>query len=106
MTPGAVLVIIVWLACAWAGTEIGKRKGLAGAGFGLGLLLGVIGVIIIACIPASREAQIKKAQREYEIQAEAARRAGYPSQPQPSQGSWQPPQDWQAPDASPRQEPY
>lgn len=79
MTPGALLfLLVIWLACAFAGQAIGKPKGLAGAGFGLGLFLGVIGVIIIACMPKSREAEIEQAQRQYEIQAEAARRAGVP----------------------------
>ena len=98
MTPGTLLIVaIVALACAFAGQAIGKPKGYAGAGFGLGLFLGIIGVIIIACIPKSRETQIEAAQQDLEIQAEAARRAGYPFPPQAPQEPWQPRQDWQPP---------
>lgn len=106
MTPGsAVIVVILWAIFAWAGWTVGKYKGYAGGGLALGLLLGVIGLIIIACIPQSREAKVAAAQRQYEVQAEAARRAGYPF-PHPPQGQWQqPPQEWQPPYPDPWQQP-
>jgi hypothetical protein len=90
--------VIVLAACAFAGYSIGKPKGYAGGGLALGLLLGIIGVIIIACVPTSREAKVREAQRSIEIQAEAARRAGFGQQPgygvppQPGQPYWFPPQ--------------
>jgi hypothetical protein len=77
------------------GTAIGKGKGRAGAGWWLGFLLGIIGVIIIACLSPTQEHKVKEAQRQYEIQAEAARRAGYQYPPQPY-----------APYVPPGQEPY
>jgi hypothetical protein len=107
MTPGMVLIaLVVALACAFAGQRIGKPKGYPGAGFAIGLLLGILGVVIVALMPETEaakaarawrqyEAQVAAAQRQYEIQAEAARRAGYPFTPQ--QGPWQPYHDWQPP---------
>ena len=116
MAPGAALiVIIVALACAFAGQAIGKPKGYPGAGFTIGLLLGIFGVVIVALMPdteaakAARaqrqyEAQVAAAQWQYEIQAEAARRAGQPfSLPPPPgpmppyQEPWPQQQDWQTP---------
>jgi hypothetical protein len=87
LVMGTVFGLIGW--------GIGKGKGRAAAGWWLGLLLGIIGVIIIACLPRSREAQVAKAQRQYEIHMEAARRAGYQYPPQPY-----------APYVPPGQEPY
>jgi hypothetical protein len=122
MAPGAALiVVIVALACAFAGQAIGKPKGYPGAGFTIGLLLGIFGVVIVALMPETEaakaaraqrqyEAQVAAAQWQYEIQAEAARRAGQPFSPQPPPGpcppyqpwppyqeSWPPRQDWQTP---------
>jgi hypothetical protein len=63
--------------CAFGGYEIGKHTGLPGLGLILGLLVGVIGVMTIACVPRTREAKVEAARRHYELQAEAARNAGY-----------------------------
>jgi hypothetical protein len=80
MSPGGVLIyVIVALICGFIADAIGKSKHRKGA-FWLGLLLGVIGIVIIACMPRSREGEIAEAQRQLEIQQEAARRAGYPPQ--------------------------
>lgn len=85
MTPGQSLFILVLVvACAWAGEAIGKSKGHAGAGFLLGLLLGAIGVVIIACFPKSQEQLVKEAQARLAAEEEARRRmGGYPPQPPP-----------------------
>ncbi len=86
MTPGQLIIFaVVALVCGFIADAIGKSKHRKGA-FWLGLLLGVIGIVIIACMPKSREGEIAEAQRQYEIQAEAARRAGYPWPPQPPDG--------------------
>jgi hypothetical protein len=58
------------------GVYVGKRKGRKEAAEWLTILLGVVGLIIVLCLPESREAKIAEAQRQMEIQAEAARRAG------------------------------
>jgi len=115
MTPGvAIIGLAVALVCAFAGQAIGRWKGYPGAGFAIGLLLGVFGLVILALMPETEavkaarmqgqyEAQVAAAQRQYEIQAEAARRAGYPFPPPfpipppPPQGPLQPYQNWQPP---------
>jgi hypothetical protein len=111
MGPGVMLmVVVVALACAFAGQAIGRPKGYPGAGFAIGVLLGVFGVVIVALMPETEavkaakaqwqyEAQVAAAQQQYEIQAEAARRAGYPfvPQPPPPPGPWPPYQDWPPP---------
>ncbi len=106
MTAGVALVaLVVAVVCAFAGQAIGRPKGYPGVGFAIGLLLGVLGVVIVALMPETEavkaarawrqyEAQVAAAQRQYEIQAEAARRAGYPFPPQPPPDPWQLPQDW------------
>ena len=109
MGPGVMLVVVVVaMACGFAGQAIGKPKGYPGAGFTIGLLLGILGVVIVALMPETEAvkaaraqwqyaAQVAEAQRQYEIQAEAARRAGYPLTPQPPPGPWPPYQDWPPP---------
>ena len=58
------------------GYLIGRTKGRAAAGFWLGFVLSVIGLIIIACLPADREALILREQEKIRIQQEAAARMG------------------------------
>jgi hypothetical protein len=47
-------VALVWVACAALGYFIGKEKGRAAEGFGLGLLLGVVGIAIIFALKPGR----------------------------------------------------
>jgi hypothetical protein len=49
------LLGIIWLACAAIGYAIGNPKGRATEGIVLGLLLGVIGVIIVACLSPKKQ---------------------------------------------------
>ncbi len=109
MGPGVMLVVVVIaMACGFAGQAIGRPKGYPGAGFTIGLLLGILGVVIVALMPETEavkaaraqwqyEAQVAEAQRQYEIQAEAARRAGYPFASPPPPGPWPPYQGWLPP---------
>ena len=61
MTPGTlVIVCVAWFVCACIGGTIGRPKGREGAGFLLGLLLGIIGVAIAACLPDSTEVAFTK----------------------------------------------
>lgn len=77
MTPGAVLVIAV--ICALISMAIGSSKGRGTQGFFFGLILGVIGIIIIACLKPDREFLVRKEQEKIRIQQEAAARMGGPA---------------------------
>jgi hypothetical protein len=56
------VLVVVWLACALFGCAIGSNKGRGGTGFVLGLLLGVIGVIVIAVMRPAPEAHARRNQ--------------------------------------------
>ncbi len=86
MTSWEVLLPVVWVGCAFGGYEIGKHKGLPGLRLILGLFVGVIGVITIACVPRTRKAKVEAARRHYEIQPEAARSAELPGSRKPRIG--------------------
>jgi len=76
MTPGQVLLLIIWFGLAlFVGAEIGHRKGRPWLGWGLALLLGWLGVIILAFIPATHEKQVEREAARMRIQDEARRRA-------------------------------
>jgi hypothetical protein len=60
MTPFQVLVLLIWaLPAIAAAAVIGRRKGRPWTGFLLGLLLGWIGVIIIAVTSPARAARTR-----------------------------------------------
>jgi uncharacterized membrane protein YeaQ/YmgE (transglycosylase-associated protein family) len=91
VTPADVIVwILIAAACGLIGERVGQRKGRGKDGLWLGLVFGIIGLVIIACMGKTKEAEIAEAQRAYEVQAEAARRAGYAYPPQGPEGppSW------------------
>jgi len=48
------MIIIFWLLCGIVGAMIGSNKGEGGLGFFLGLLLGPIGVLIVALSRGNR----------------------------------------------------
>jgi hypothetical protein len=49
-----ILGLVVYIACIVGAASIGSRKGRPALGIVLGILLGLIGIIIIAVIPARR----------------------------------------------------
>jgi hypothetical protein len=73
MTPLATLILLVLaLTAIFTAGAIGNRKGRPLAGFLLGLLLGWIGVIIIAVLPPTRDMQVQRERERLQIQREAA----------------------------------
>ena len=76
MSPWQVLVYLIVSAIVFGipGYFIGRAKGRGSDGFFLGWLLSLIGLIIIACLPANREALIRREQERLRIQQEAAAR--------------------------------
>ena len=73
MTPLAVLILAIYLLTgAFAAEAIARRKGRAGGGFAIGLLLGWIGVLIIALIPPTHDALVQRERNRLQIQREAA----------------------------------
>ncbi len=72
MSPFQVLILLIWVAAAAVtATAIGRRKGRPWAGFLLGLLLGWIGVIVIAVIPPTHDALVARERERMEVQREA-----------------------------------
>lgn len=60
LTPATEALIGIWLVCGLLGAVIGSGKGRAGSGLVLGLLLGVIGLIIVALMSPNPEAEARR----------------------------------------------
>jgi hypothetical protein len=72
MTPIGALILLVWaVGGIFAAGAIGRRKGRPWAGFLLGLVLGWIGVVIIALIPPTHDAQVQQERERLQVQREA-----------------------------------
>ena len=59
-----MVYVIIWIVCAVLGGMVGSSKGRGGAGVALGLLLGPIGVLIVAFLPANTAKAEEKALSE------------------------------------------
>jgi hypothetical protein len=102
MSPWQLLIwLVVAVGFGFAGWGVGNGKGRPALGAWLGFLLGLIGIIIIACIPKTEAAKQAEAQRRYQVQGPGAWPGGYPY------GSQQPyaPGPY-APYPPPAQDPY
>jgi hypothetical protein len=123
MTPAPALIALTWIGSIVASYFLGKYKGHASAGIILTVILGPLGLLILACLPRTRAATAAAAQRLYESQPEAIRETGYAYPPQsphlaPDQdphpppsppGGWQqppPPGSWQPPPPAPGRQPW
>jgi hypothetical protein len=99
MPPAQLFVALIgWALIAVAGYHVGKSKGRENAGLALTLLLGLIGLAILACLPKTEAIKQAEAQRRYQLQA----RAGF-MYPPPRQYPY-PPQQYPyapAPDQAP-----
>ena len=122
MTPALTLIALTWAGSIVASYFLGRYKGRVSAGIILTVILGPLGLLILACLPRTRAAKMASAQRLYESQPEAVRQAGYayppqsphlapdqdPCPPQSPPGGWQqapPPGSWQPPPPAPGREP-
>ena len=47
-----MVILAIWIASAIAAIIVGTKKGRAGAGWLLGICLGLIGLFIVAVLPA------------------------------------------------------
>src|SRR5271170_5111057 len=106
MTPAQALVALIgWALIVTAGYHVGKYKGRQTAGLTLTILLGLVGLLILACLPKTQAVKMAEAQRQYELQAEAARRAGFPYPP-PFPYPYPPQGPYAVPGPYPPQGPY
>jgi hypothetical protein len=72
-SPLKTLILLIWvLGAVVAASIIGNRKGRPWTGFILGLLLGWIGVIIIAVTPPTHAMRVQRERERQRIQREAA----------------------------------
>jgi predicted membrane channel-forming protein YqfA (hemolysin III family) len=72
-SPLQTLILLIWVVAATVvATIIGNRKGRPWTGFILGLLLGWIGVIIIAVTPPTYAMRVQRERERQRIQREAA----------------------------------
>ncbi len=71
-SPFKTLILLIWvLGAIFTASAIGNRKGRPGTGFLLGLILGWIGVAIIALTPPTRDMQVQRERERQQIQREA-----------------------------------
>jgi hypothetical protein len=72
MNPGQTLILLIWaLGGIIAATLVGRRKGRPWTGFVLGLLLGWIGVAVIAVTPPTYAMRVQRERERLRIQREA-----------------------------------
>jgi hypothetical protein len=65
MEPAQVFVALIgWALIATAGYHVGKAKGRATTGLTLTILLGLIGLLILACLPKTQAVKAAEAQRQ------------------------------------------
>lgn len=75
-----IVFVAFWLICGLIGWYIGDTKGRPGDGFALGVLLGPIGIIVIAAMGRSAK---KEAEHQAEVAAVSAR-MGAPAESTPT----------------------
>ena len=65
MEPAQVLVALIgWALIVTAGYHVGKYKGRETAGLTLTILLGLVGLLILACLPKTQAVKAAEAQRQ------------------------------------------
>lgn len=72
-SPLKTLILLIWvLGAIVAASIIGGRRGRRWTGFLLGLVLGWIGVVIIAVTPPTHAMRVQRERERQRIQREAA----------------------------------
>ena len=66
-----MVFIVIWIAAVVVAVILGNRKGRPGLGWVMGILLGWIGVIVMACASPTREQQVLDAREQQRIEHEA-----------------------------------
>jgi hypothetical protein len=70
---GTGTLLVIWALSIGAAMIVGSYKGRMGTGALLGVLLGVIGVIVIACLPATYKVKVEREARRQRIRDDAQR---------------------------------
>ncbi len=74
-------LILIWVAGVIVGALVGGSKGRAWTGAALGLVLGWLGVVIVALMPKTAERQIAEERQRRAVEREARRRDHAPAAP-------------------------
>jgi hypothetical protein len=94
MEPAQVLVALIgWALIVTAGYHVGKYKGRETAGLILTILLGLVGLVILACLPKTEAVKAAEAQRQlpYPPQYPGPPYQYPPQYPPPPPAPWDPP---------------
>jgi len=100
MEPAQVFVALIgWALIATAGYHVGKAKGRATTGLTLTILLGLIGLLILACLPKTQAVKAAEAQRQLPDPPQYPYPPQYPGPPYqyPPQYPPPPPAPWDPP---------
>jgi hypothetical protein len=63
MTPPPTLIALTWIGSIVASYFLGKYRGHVSAGIILTVILGPLGLLILACLPRTRAAKTASARR-------------------------------------------
>src|ERR1700726_2479270 len=81
------VALIGWGMIVTAGYHVGKYKGREAAGLTLTILLGLVGLLILACLPRTQAVKAAEAQRQLPYPPQYP----YPPDQYPPPGSYPPP---------------
>ena len=103
MEPAQLLVALIgWALIVTAGYHVGKSKGRQTAGLTLTILLGLIGLLILACLPKTQAVKAAEAQRQLPYPPQYPNpQYPYPPYQYPSQTQYPPPGPYLPPPPAP-----